>query len=74
MTRFIELKTSASGQDGITGTRLTLLPLTTKTKPKIEKMVETTIFKTLDIKQQRTVPETWKAHQVDPVTAHVLPC
>lgn len=37
-------------------------------------MVEMTVFKTLDINQQRKSPEKWETNQVDPATAHLLPC
>lgn len=70
MARLIELRTS--GQDGLIRTRSTLLPRTPKIK--IAKMVEMTVFKILDVNQQRKSPEKWETNRADPATAHLLPC
>lgn len=49
---FKKYDTSASGQDGVTGTGITLRPETTKN---LEKIYETAVFKILDDRQERTV-------------------
>ena len=33
-----------------------------------------TVFKILDVNQQRKSPEKWETNRVDPATAHLLPC
>ena len=66
----------ASGQDRVKGSRFTLLLETSKktpqinkqkqkTKIKIDKIYETKVSKTLDIRQQRIViPEGWQRNEV----------
>lgn len=63
----VAFRTSASGQDGVTGTGITLRPETTKNPDKID---ETAVFKILDGRQERTVVlERQETNEVSPTIA-----
>lgn len=59
--------TFTSGQDGITGTRFTLLPETIRS---LDKIYAINSFQTLDIQQfKMVIPEGWETNHVSPGTA-----
>lgn len=58
---------SASSQEAVTGTKFTF-PLETSLSPKnLYKMYKTRVFKTLAIRQQKSmIPKKWETNEINP--------